>query len=144
MATQTESFTKSWGSVSKIQASFTGPANGTTPQQASTYHIEEQQPVTTPVPFNSLLSIAAHFVKWTAWTAYLALRLRSIYEYSNGCLWAIYFCEVAFGIPEFQTAFELSLSLFGPRELFEHTQYVLKGSRAPKLHVLVTSGSPVS
>jgi hypothetical protein len=140
MATQTESFAKSWNSVGKIHASFTSPLSGAIPSQASTYQIEEQQPVKTPVPFDSSLSVVAHFVKWTTWAAYLALRLRSIYESSDCCLWAIYLCEVAFGLHELQSAFELSLSLLGPRKDFEHTQYVLRGSQAPKVHVLITSG----
>lgn len=45
-------------------------------------------------------------------------------------------------VQDFQPALELTFSLFGPRKLFHHTQYILKGSRAPKVSVLVTSDFP--
>jgi len=142
MATQTESFTKAWTSVGRIRASVTSPPDEATAAPPSLYHIEEQPPVKTPVPFNSPLSIAAHLMKWATWALYLALRLSGIYGSSSHRLWIIYLCEVAFGIQDFQTALDLSLSLFGPCRSFEHAQYSLKGTRAPKVHVLVTSGSP--
>jgi hypothetical protein len=41
-------------------------------------------------------------------------------------------------IQDLQTAFDLSLSLFGPRKIFEHMQYILTGSQAPKVDVMVT------
>jgi hypothetical protein len=43
-------------------------------------------------------------------------------------------------VQELQTAFDLSLSLFGPRKVFEHKQYILTGSQAPQVDVLVTLG----
>ena len=144
MATQTESLTKVWNPVGKIRASVTSCPDGAAASPPSLYQIEENPPAKTPVPFDSPLSIVAHFLKWTTWALYLTLRLFGIYGSSSYRLWAIYLCEVAFGVQDFQTALELSMSLFGPRRNFEHTQYSLKGSRAPKVHVLVTSGSPFS
>jgi hypothetical protein len=138
MATQTESLTKAWNTVGRIRAPFTNQTIEATPSQAPAYHIEERQPVKTPVPFNSPLSVVVHLVKWTCWTFYFILRLRSIYGSSSYCIWAIYLCEVAFMVQDFQTAFDLSLSLFGPRKVFEHTQYILTGSQAPEVDVLVT------
>jgi len=138
MATQTESFTKVRNSVGRFRTSFASYPDEATGTQPSLYQVEEQAAFKTPVPFDSSLSIAAHFMKWTLWTLYLALRLHGIYGSSDYRLWAIYLCEATFAVQDLQTAFELSMSLFGPRKIFEHTQYVLKGSRAPKVHVLIT------
>lgn len=138
MATLTESFTKVRNPVGKIRAPFTNQPVKATSSQASAYHIEERQTVKTPVPFNSPLSVVVHLVNWTCWTLYFILRLRGIYGSSNYCSWAIYLCEVAFMVQDLQTAFDLSLSLFGPRKVFEHTQYILTGSQAPRVDILVT------
>lgn len=138
MATQTESLTKAWNSVGRIRAPFTSQPTKAIPPQAPVYHIEERQTVKTRVPFDSPLSVVVHLVNWTCWTLYFILRLRGIYRSSDICVWAIYLCEVAFMVQELQTAFDLSLSLFGPRKVFEHTQYTLTGSQAPKVDVLVT------
>jgi hypothetical protein len=140
MATQTESLTKAWNSVGRIRAPFTSQPTKTIPPQAPVYNIEERQTVLTRVPFDSLLSATVHLVNWACWTLYFILRLRGIYRSSDFCVWAIYLCEVAFMVQEFQPAFDLSLSLFGPRKVFEHTQYILTGSQAPKVDVLVTLG----
>jgi hypothetical protein len=140
MATQTESLTKAWNSVGRIRAPLTSQPTKTIPPQAPVYNIEERQTVLTRVPFDSLLSATVHLVNWACWTLYFILRLRGIYRSSDFFVWAIYLCEVAFMVQEFQPAFDLSLSLFGPRKVFEHTQYILTGSQAPKVDVLVTLG----
>jgi hypothetical protein len=138
MATQTESFTKSLTSVGRIRAPFTNLSNKATTSQAPAYRIEERQAVKTSVPFNSTLSVVLHLVNWACWTSYFILRLRGIYMSSDFCVWAIYLCEVASMVQELQSAFDLSLSLFGPRKAFEHKQYILTGPQAPKVDVLVT------
>jgi len=140
MATQTESLTKARNSVGRLRAPFTNHSNQATPSQAPVYHIEERQTVKTRVPFDTPLSVVVHLVNWTCWTLYFVLRLRGIYRSFDFCVWAIYLCEVAFMVQELQTAFDLSLSLFGPRKVFEHKQYILTGSQAPKVDVLVTLG----
>jgi hypothetical protein len=112
------------------------------PFKGSSYQIEEHTRVKTPVPFNSPFGVAAHLATWTFCTLYFGIRLSGVYESPTWWLWLIYFCEAAFAVQDFQTAFELTFSLCGPREFFEHTQYALKGPKAPKVHVLVTSGSP--
>jgi hypothetical protein len=140
MATQTESFTKVRNSFGNIRTPFTNHPNKVTPSQASTYHIEERQTIRTLVPFDSPLSVVVHLVNWTCWTLYFILRLRGIYGSSDLWLWTVYLCEVAFVCQDLQTAFDLSLSLFGPRKNFEHKQYILTGPQAPKVDVLVTLG----
>jgi hypothetical protein len=137
MATQTKSLTKSWNG--KIRAASANHANGTAiSSEVSTYHIEERQTVNTLVPFNSPLSVTVHLMNWTCLTLYLILRLRGVYRSSNSCFWVVYLCEVAFVVLGLQSAFDLSLSFFGPRKAFEHKQYILTGSKAPKVDVLVT------
>jgi hypothetical protein len=138
MATQTESFTTSLTSVGRIQVPFTSLSNKATTPQTPAYHIEERQAVKTSVPYDSTLSVVFHLVNWTCWTSYFILRLRGIYRSSDLCVWAIYLCEFAFMVQELQSAFDLSLSLFGPRKVFEHAQYILTGPQAPRVDVLVT------
>jgi hypothetical protein len=138
MATQTKSLTKTRNTVGRIRAPFTNQSIEAALSRAPAYHIEERGTVKTPVPFNSPLSVVVHLVNWTCWSLYFILRLREIYGSSNYCSWAIYLCEVAFMIQDLQTAFDLSLSLFGPRKIFEHMQYILTGSQAPKVDVMVT------
>jgi hypothetical protein len=50
----------------------------------------------------------------------------------------MYLCEAAFMLQDFQAAFELTFSLFGPRKFFLHAQYSLKGTQAPIVSVFIT------
>jgi len=102
------------------------------------YQVEEHEPVNTPVPLNSPLGIATHLATWMCWVLYFFVRLPNDRQSTSSWFWLIYFCEAAFVLQDFQTALELTFSLFGPRKFFRHTQYSLKGDQAPTVSVLIT------
>lgn len=102
------------------------------------YDVEEKKPSVTRVPFDSTLSIIVHLATWTLAAIYFVQRSRSVNRTSSAWEWVIYLCEVGFLFQELHSAMEISLSLFGPSEKIEHAQYVLRGTKAPKVHVLVT------
>lgn len=109
------------------------------PAPSPSYQIEEHEPATTLVPFNSSLAIAAHVATWVSWALYFVTRLPSDRQFATWWFWLIYLCEVAFMLQDFQAALELTLSLFGPRRFYRHAQYSLKGTQAPTVSVLITS-----
>lgn len=133
MSTRTEAITRTPTTLSVTLEAGTKPTSN-----ESAYHIEEREPASTPVPFGSSLAVAAHFTTWVFWLLYFVLRLPSKDESTSNWFWLFYFCEAAFVVQDFQTAVELTFSLLGPREVFKHAQYTLKGTRAPKVNVLVT------
>lgn len=133
MSTRTESIT---GSPTALSVTLKAERKPTSNDSA--YLIEEREPVNTPVPFGSSLAVAAHFATWIFWSIYFVLRLPSEAESTSCWFWLFYFCEAAFVVQDFQTAVELTFSLLGPRGVFQHAQYTLKGSRAPKVNILVT------
>lgn len=106
------------------------------------YQIETRDPERIPVPFNSPLSVSLHLLGWSLCSFYYLKRFQSVYQSTSTWEWAVYLCEVAFMLQELQGTIDMSVSLFGPRKATEHPQYVLKGTRAPMVHVLVTYSSP--
>lgn len=105
------------------------------------YQIETRDSVQIPVPFSSSLSVSLHLLSWLLCGLYYWKRFQGVYQCGSLLEWTIYFCEAAFMLQELQGAIEMSVSLFGPRKTLEHPQYILKGTRAPKVHVLVTYDS---
>lgn len=106
------------------------------------YDIETRDPIRIPVPFSSPLSVVLHLLSWSVYGIYYWKRFQSVHRSSSAWEWAIYLCEIAFVLQELQGIIEITASLFGPREYTEHPQYALKGTRAPKVHILVTYSSP--
>lgn len=138
MSAQTESVTETLSGLSvTLEAPIHRPKSRTAPGNPL-YQIEEREPVNKPVPFGSSLAVTAHFVTWIFWLLYFVLRLPAKGTPSKSWFWVFYFCEAAFVAQEFQSAFELTFSLLGPRRLFQHAQYILKGTQAPDVDVLVT------
>lgn len=138
MASQTQVFYrhKRCDNETAIHHGTTSPTDTTNSKEE--YLITEMPPIRIPVPFASTISIIIHFANWMLLLTYLALRFHG--ALGSGCTWnwVIYFCEAIFILQDFQTALELSLSLCGPRHYFERQQLVLKGARAPKVHILIT------
>jgi hypothetical protein len=104
----------------------------------SLYQVDEHEPATTPVPLDSPLAIATHISTWVCWALYFVARLPSDGQSTTRWFWLMYFCETAFMLQDFQAAFELTFSLFGPRKFFRHAQYSLKGTQAPIVTVFIT------
>lgn len=102
------------------------------------YDVETREPIRLPVPFSSPLSIGLHFLSWTIYACYFWQRFLWVQQSGSTWEWAIYLCETMFMLQDLQGAMDLSVSLFGPRKALEHPQYMLRGTRAPKVHVLVT------
>lgn len=133
MSTRTESITETPNVLS-----VTLEAEGKPTSDISKYQIEERRSVSIPVPLGSSFAVAAHFATWIFWLLYLILRLPGEGESTTHWFWLFYLCEAAFVVQDFQTALELTFSLSGPRDYFQHAQYTLKGVHAPKVSVLVT------
>jgi hypothetical protein len=104
----------------------------------SLYQVEEHEPATTPVPLDSPLAIATHILTWVCWALYFVARLPGDGQITTRGFWLMYLCEAAFMLQDFQAAFELTFSLFGPRKFFQHAQYSLKGTQAPIVSVFIT------
>jgi hypothetical protein len=113
------------------------------PLSEGSYQIEEKEPARSQVPFPSTFSVLTHSTLWAFWALYFFQRWPGAYKLASGWHWVIYLCEAAFVINDLQTAFELTLSLFGPKDYFTWPQYVLKGRHAPQVHVLVTFDFPI-
>lgn len=114
------------------------PCTKEQPSASPSYQIEEREPFTIPVPFDSRLAIAAHFTTWICWALYLIVRLPSSHQATIWWPWLLYACEVAFVLQDFQAALELTFSIFGPARVFHYSQYSLKGTQAPRVSILIT------